>query len=823
MIPTVFQEMRQLMGPGRLADRAGAELLERFVAHGDETAFEALVARHGPMVLGVCRRRVLDPHDAEDAFQATFLVLLRKAHSLRRPELLGPWLYQVACRVATRARASALNRRERERCGLDETTHDLSVQTDRSDLREAIDDEIRRLPDRYRAAFVLCHLEGYSHEQAAHQLGCPVGTVHSRVTRARERLRTNLSRRGFQPSAGLLCAALGKDSAAAAISSRLTGSTSSLAARYLRDGSARDAVPKSILALVHGAQPSLPVGLPFIAPGFLVACVMLFALGRGPIENGSQEISQSASVSKDQGAPLTVEVIVAATGEPARGAMVTITGHPNIRPILKQPVDRNGRLTTRLRDADFVSVQVEDGELMARKSVSLPQWSGSAPRGRTVKVELVRRGTVLGRVIDDAGRGIPDVRIGLLVDEQGIVTTSTRADGRYEIAGPEGPAQVRVESSVGVYGDDDKTVVIDVKPNGITQAADLTVRHIPPLHGTVVQANGQPAPGALVCDTSPFNFGAEAVLTDHEGRFQLPVRSTPTYFYQVTASHLTQRFSGTAFLDFDQLRQGAPVRITLRPETTIQGTLTTADGKASAGVPVTLESKARFKTHTLVTETQSLTDANGQYRFVGLSRDLAYRVEAGPGKPFHLEGGDGHSFPPGYPTDYVEPDKEVVVIDLSRTPDSKIVESGGTPAGTIPAELSCATWIHSAPMSLAQLRGKFVLLDFWATWCGPCVRELPTLQQAQALFAAKGLVVLGIHPNTSSEADLRRFLAERKLTVPVGIDHANDPTCERYKITAWPTKFLIGRDGRVLTTDLTGNLLAALRRELLYSGSTSNN
>src|SRR5262249_31616689 len=145
-------------------------------------------------------------HDAEDAFQATFLILVRKAGSLGRPELLGNWLYGVAYRTAARARAEATRRRFREVPLID---RDLPAKESTPDgvwrdLRPVLDEEINRLPDKYRAPFVLCYLEGKTNEEAARQLGCPLGTVLSRLARARERLRLRLTSRGLTLSVGLL-------------------------------------------------------------------------------------------------------------------------------------------------------------------------------------------------------------------------------------------------------------------------------------------------------------------------------------------------------------------------------------------------------------------------------------------------------------------------------------------------------------------------------------------------------------------------------------------------------------------------------------------
>jgi RNA polymerase sigma factor (sigma-70 family) len=184
--------------------RPDADLLERFVRQRDEAAFEALLHRHGPLVFGVCRRLLYDPHDALDAFQATFLVLARKAGSVGRRALLGNWLYGVAYKVAARARKQVLRRRLRERTDTDLTAVPEADRSAEGDLTQALHEEVQRLPEKYRTAVVLCYLEGKTSAEAAAELSCPVSTVKGRLALARERLRTRLTRRGATLAVGLL-------------------------------------------------------------------------------------------------------------------------------------------------------------------------------------------------------------------------------------------------------------------------------------------------------------------------------------------------------------------------------------------------------------------------------------------------------------------------------------------------------------------------------------------------------------------------------------------------------------------------------------------
>ena len=191
-------QIQKLFGLGTVSGLTEWQLLERYAVRRDEAAFAALVARHAPMVLGVCRRVLHDPDDVEDAFQATFLVLARKAGVLRPRDPLGHWLYGVAHRVSLRARSEAARRRSRERParpGESEPEAAVSPEAPDADLGAVIDDELKRLPATYRAAVVLCYLDGLTHEEAARQLGWPIGTVKGRLSRARGLLRDRLTRR----------------------------------------------------------------------------------------------------------------------------------------------------------------------------------------------------------------------------------------------------------------------------------------------------------------------------------------------------------------------------------------------------------------------------------------------------------------------------------------------------------------------------------------------------------------------------------------------------------------------------------------------------
>src|SRR5262249_31253304 len=216
------------MTAGRESDQADRHLLEGYVLHRDEAALEALVCRHGPMVWGVCRRLLFDHHDAEDAFQATFLVLVRKAASIASRELVANWLYGVAHQTARKARATAARRRAREKLMARIPEPVAPPEGAQNDLKICLNAELNPFPAKSRARIVWCDLEGKTRQEAARELACPEGTVAGRLARAREMLLKRLLRRGVVLPAVGLSAAI----ASAGVSVALTASTGKAASLF---------------------------------------------------------------------------------------------------------------------------------------------------------------------------------------------------------------------------------------------------------------------------------------------------------------------------------------------------------------------------------------------------------------------------------------------------------------------------------------------------------------------------------------------------------------------------------------------------------------
>src|SRR5262245_8041779 len=232
------------------------QLLEHYLARRDQTSFAVLVRRHGAMVWGACRR--LNGHqDAEDAFQATFLVLVRKAASIVPQQMVGNWLYGVAYQTAIKARALAARRRVRERQVID-MPEPATLPPDRwPDLQSVLDEELTRLPNRYRAVVVLCDLEGKTRKEAARQLGVPAGTVAGWLARARAMLATRLARRGVTLTGGSLAALLVEYAAPGHVPAAVVSSTIEAATRFAAGPVAAGTIPAPVATLTEGVLKSM--------------------------------------------------------------------------------------------------------------------------------------------------------------------------------------------------------------------------------------------------------------------------------------------------------------------------------------------------------------------------------------------------------------------------------------------------------------------------------------------------------------------------------------------------------------------------------------
>lgn len=438
-----FREIRSLYEFGPLGGATDARLIEMFLRSegtGREEAFSTLVRRHAPMVLGICRRMLRGSPDADDAFQAVFLVMARKAHSLRRADALRPWLYGVSVRVAKAARRRAARRRAREVGLMDASAIAAAPDEDRPDLIALMDEEIDRLPARYREPLILCELEGLSRRDAASRLGLPEGTLSSRLARGRSLLRERLTRRGVTPGA-VAIAALLAETASAAPSAAMADSATRLALTFAAGGP----VPPSVASLAEGAirmilasrmkLVALAVALGGLATGFAIASP---PAREAPPVGAIREIAPAPVVLSPDPDPSEVRgVVVDEAGKPLAGAEVRLS-----------PFAYDESLGRTAGDGSF-ALKARDGSIRGR--VLLARSADGARAGllgrvpsltnaesaRPVRLVARPAKAVVARVADADGRPVPGSTVQAAgLDYFAVAEATTGDDGAARLLVP---------------------------------------------------------------------------------------------------------------------------------------------------------------------------------------------------------------------------------------------------------------------------------------------------------------------------------------------------------------------------------------------------
>ena len=291
----VIQHLRAAALSRKQEGTSDAGLLAKFVRWRDAAALEALVHRHGPMVWGVCRRLLANHHDAEDAFQATFLVLVRRSASVRSGDQVANWLHGVARQTALKARSAAARRLAREKSRVDLPEPTAAPEEFWDDLRSVLDQELSGLPAKYRAVIVLCDLEGLTRKEAAKRLGCPEGTVAGRLGRARAKLARRLARRGVAVPGGALTAVLAAKSASAGAPAALMYSTIKAAASVAAGRVASAAVSAGAAELTRGVLNTMMLSK------FKVPAAVLLLLAAGLAVGGLLHRTPAADPMRDNG------------------------------------------------------------------------------------------------------------------------------------------------------------------------------------------------------------------------------------------------------------------------------------------------------------------------------------------------------------------------------------------------------------------------------------------------------------------------------------------------------------------------------------------
>ncbi|QJW95257.1 sigma-70 family RNA polymerase sigma factor [Frigoriglobus tundricola] len=520
------------------------ELLERFVRHGDEAAFAALVERHGPMVLGACRRVLGDPHAAEDAFQAAFMVLARKAAGLSRTAALAGWLYGVARRVAMKARTAPppepLPGREPEGRGRDP----LAELTGR-EIIAVLEEELHRLPAAHRLPVVLCCLEGLTLDEAAARVGCTTGALRGRLERGRDRLRARLTARGLAPAAALALASGSRIAGASALPSGLRALTVQAALNFGSRPGPVPGGPRHLAEAVLHAMLATKLKLVAVAFGatFLVVSALL-----------AQNAREHAPPGAAKGADATGTEVAAPDG-PQPGSVVIgrVLSEPGGKAVAGVVVTLwngggSGRWTARsdasgaysfpdIQPGDHYRVWIESEVKGNREAGTWSEWGPvkfKDRRGAADDLFVEMPQSVSGTVTDaDTGKPVPGADVTFSTADGNRTVIKTDAAGRYRLFVKSREVDLSCAGTPDRYEESKLRQRVTVGAGQHLKDVDFQVKSAPPFTGSVVMPDGKPAKGAEVrveIRWTPLNpgsaFGGAEIgrdfrlKADDEGRFQ---------------------------------------------------------------------------------------------------------------------------------------------------------------------------------------------------------------------------------------------------------------------------------------------------------------
>jgi RNA polymerase sigma factor (sigma-70 family) len=637
----VLRQIRTLLNEGRIGALADEQLLEQCATRrgeAAEAAFEALVLRHGPMVLGVCRRVLRDPHEVEDAFQATFLILARRAGSIRNREVLGGWLGKVAHRVAAPARTLWAPPRPNARLDAISSSDRPDELAEQDDLRIAILDEVQRLPSKYRLAVRLCYLEGRTHDEAARQLGWPVGTVRTRLAWARDRLRDRLTRRGLALPTGLIGAALVSAKASAEVPSALVKATvSSAAGRTVRV--AVTTLTDVVLRARFMSKLKLAIVL-CLAAGTLAGIVLPFSRAQvgkpGPVRPtaGARADGPQAEVQKDAATAREVEtvffrVVDQKTRQPLSGVILKIWIDGKMTRQLT--TDDSGRMVIRLPEGKFERLTITArGDGLVPKRVYLRGRETEVPRSYLLAME---RGTSIGGIVrDEQGRPIENVTVSLSENspENRIresfdfdeMSARTDAQGSWQLDLI--PAALDLGRLHFRYSHPEflsPINAVNIRPSEMPErlrkrSSVITLSRGIPITGRILDRDGRPIAGASVrLGDHPW---LPTTKTETAGQFRIGNAPAGESFLTTQATGYAPEMRSV------DVRPGfAPVEFRLGPGRTIRGRVIDSEGRPIVGAGV---GAFQWRGHQTL-NWRSVTDKEGRFRWDDAPSD-AFSVSA---------------------------------------------------------------------------------------------------------------------------------------------------------------------------------------------------
>ncbi len=669
-----LREIGQLFGAGTVVGLGDDDLIEQFANRRDEAAFAALLARHGPMVLSVCRRRLRNPRDAEDAFQATFLVLIHRACSIKKPHLLGPWLYGAADRVARRAQALAARRAERERTGVVTESADVEHEgqaerfAEQDELRAVLDQEINRLPEMLRLPVVLCHVEGLTQPEAARRLRTTPDGVRGRLARARETLRSRLTRRGFALTGGVLILDLTPELAWAEPPARLTETTLGMV-------KAGAAPPAAVASLAEGVIRAMPIfslnAVVSVVLSVFVAMAVAAGIGRAKSNDGikadatlddplpvtqqgtdqpgkAEKPRESASLPGGKPVVITVEARDVGTNAPVRGVQ--------LRLVASSTESRPTAITDATGSAQF-SVRDPTGIKWLKAFATLDgfvplwiNWSYDYPKSLAPPDHLLfhteKATTISGRVVDQDQTPLAGATVVISASKRypgseqqvalGYESVATDANGHWSFSGvPEHPDSVSLAAHHAFCLSEQSSFQLkEFTPLSALRdgSAVLKLERGTRVEGTVLGPDQEPVPNAEIFYGEGRRFGnaIPAMKSDAHGRFTLGIK--PGTVTSLTAHRLGFGPTGQAIRVATEPQK---ITLTLQPARTISGRVVDRAGKPIPGANVVVGwSPLRRVTAARGSEAIShefTTDADGRFVWNDAPGDGAHAEVYAPG------------------------------------------------------------------------------------------------------------------------------------------------------------------------------------------------
>ncbi len=712
VLGTVVQHIHRLVGREPFGELSDAELLRRFLDRRDQGAFEALVWRHAALVLGVCRRLLRHEHDAEDAFQATFLVLVRKGGRIRAGDSVAGWLHRVAWRVARKLQARLGRQARRETSREAEAVAPAANDLLGRDVRPVLDEEVDRLPEKYRRAVVLCYLEGKSNRQAAEELGCPASTLAARLTWARERLRGRLTRRGVTLSAAGVAGLLEAQASAAPPTAPVVASVVRATAAWAVEGVSLGPAA----ALADAAVREIARGQARAAALWLAALVVL-AAGAGRLIHtpGSARATPPepeapaarAADEKDKAeakeGPSLLGSVVDPSGQPVANANVWLTGGTytyNEPPRLLASVraDAAGRFRLAYPRRGVFDRMAEVLARDAQGRVGWREYIRPEQADKPFTIKLVEVADRAGRVVDGAGRPVAGARLTpqwltgkpegassgpsleLPDDLRKEYAATTADDGTFTLRGlPAGGTTVHALLSAAGFGaphvswDDPAPVTIRLQKAGALRGALSGTTDKKALAGVRLQLNNAAEPRVTDAGAARLSYGA-AVTPEADGTFRLadvpPGKYLLTPIVEPTVPFYADKPS------VFEVKPGATADVTVPLLAARKITGRVVDEVSGAGVRGAKVQVARIDERNALTEArEAVTDADGRFTAYARPGQVSAYVWQAPEN--YLPSSLARELP------RIDSAKESVYPDIKLTPAAQVrgvvVDAAGKP------------------------------------------------------------------------------------------------------------------------------------------------